>query len=163
MCVISRLRTQSCLTLCEPMDCSPPASSIHGILQARILEWDAISSSRGSYRPRDLNLHLLCLLHSALAGWFLITSASREAQDYLFYVSRLKIQQSILQNTKSIRLNHQWSPTTLQVHTTSRDALLPQIQKHKEWARNHIKDLCAKNILYILFYPWVLPQHLTPM
>ena len=39
---------QSCLTLCDPVDCSPPDSSIHGILQARILEWVAISFSRGS-------------------------------------------------------------------------------------------------------------------
>ena len=39
---------QSCLTLCDPVDYSPPGSSIHGILQARILEWDAVSSSRGS-------------------------------------------------------------------------------------------------------------------
>ena len=38
---------QSCLTLCDPVDCSPPGSSIHGILQARILEWIAISFSRG--------------------------------------------------------------------------------------------------------------------
>ena len=45
--------TQSCPTLCDPMDCSPPGSSIHGILQARILEWVAISFSRGSSRPRD--------------------------------------------------------------------------------------------------------------
>ena len=42
------LLTQSCLILCDPMDCSPPGSSVHGILQARILEWVAISSSRGS-------------------------------------------------------------------------------------------------------------------
>ena len=39
---------QSCLTLCDPVDYSPPDSSIHGILQARILEWVAISFSRGS-------------------------------------------------------------------------------------------------------------------
>ena len=44
---------QSCPTLCDPMDCSPPGSSIHGILQARILEWVAISFSRGSSWPRD--------------------------------------------------------------------------------------------------------------
>ena len=36
---------QSCLTLCDPMDCSPPGASVHGILQARILEWVAISFS----------------------------------------------------------------------------------------------------------------------
>ena len=44
---------QSCLTLCDPMDCSPPGSSVHGILQARILEGVAISSSRGSSQSRD--------------------------------------------------------------------------------------------------------------
>ena len=44
---------QSCLTLCDPMDYSLPRSSVHGILQARILEWVAISFSRGSSRPRD--------------------------------------------------------------------------------------------------------------
>ena len=42
----------SCLTLCNPVDCGPPGSSVHGILQARILEWVAISFSRGSFWPR---------------------------------------------------------------------------------------------------------------
>ena len=45
---LSVLVTQSCLTLCDPMDYSPLGSSVHGILQARILEWVAISFSRGS-------------------------------------------------------------------------------------------------------------------
>ena len=40
---------QSCLTLCNPMNCNPPGSSIHGILQARILEWVAIPFSKGSF------------------------------------------------------------------------------------------------------------------
>ena len=44
---------QLCQTLCEPMDCSPPGSSVHGTLQARILEWVAISFSRRSSQPRD--------------------------------------------------------------------------------------------------------------
>ena len=44
---------QSCPTLCDPVDCSLPGFSIHGILQARILEWVTISFSRGSSRPRD--------------------------------------------------------------------------------------------------------------
>ena len=42
---------QSCLTVCDPMD--PPGSSVHGILQARILEWVAISFSKGSFQPKD--------------------------------------------------------------------------------------------------------------
>ena len=45
---VKGLVTQSCLTLCDPVDCSPPGSSVHGILQARVLEWVAISFSRGS-------------------------------------------------------------------------------------------------------------------
>ena len=44
---------QSCPTLCDPMACSLPGSSIHGIFQARVLEWGAIAFSRGSSRPRD--------------------------------------------------------------------------------------------------------------
>ena len=44
---------QSCLTLCDPMDCSPPGSSVPGVLQARVLEWVAISSPSGSFRARD--------------------------------------------------------------------------------------------------------------
>ena len=43
---------QSCLTLCNPMDCIPPGSSVHGILQARILDWVAMLSSRVSSQPR---------------------------------------------------------------------------------------------------------------
>ena len=45
--------TQSCPTLCNPMDCNVQDSSVHGIFQARVLEWVAISFSRGSSRPRD--------------------------------------------------------------------------------------------------------------
>ena len=44
---------QSCPTLCNPVDCSLQDSSLHGILQARILEWVAISFSRGSSQPRE--------------------------------------------------------------------------------------------------------------
>ena len=44
---------QLCLTLCDPMDCSLLGSSVHGILQNRILEWVAIPFSRGSSQPRD--------------------------------------------------------------------------------------------------------------
>ena len=47
------LVAQSCPTLCDTIDCSPPGSSVHGILQARILEWVAMPCSRGSSWPRD--------------------------------------------------------------------------------------------------------------
>ena len=48
---VKMLVAQSCLILCNPMDCNLPGSSVHGILQARILEWVAISSTRGSSQP----------------------------------------------------------------------------------------------------------------
>ena len=54
---------QLCQTLCDPMDCSPPSSSVHGILQARILEWVVISFFRGSSWPRDRAPCPLHLLH----------------------------------------------------------------------------------------------------
>ena len=44
---------QLCLTFCDPMNCSPPGSSVHGILQKRILEWVAMPSSRGSSQSKD--------------------------------------------------------------------------------------------------------------
>ena len=59
---------QSCLTLCNPMAYSPPGSSIHGILQARILEWVAISFSRGSSQPRDWT-HVSCIVGRRFNLW----------------------------------------------------------------------------------------------
>ena len=48
LCVLRTKSLQSCPALCDPMDCSPPGSSVHGILQARILEWVAVPFSRAS-------------------------------------------------------------------------------------------------------------------
>ena len=59
---------QSCTTPCDPMDCSPPGSSIHGILQSRILEGVVISSSRRSSQPRD-RTHISCV--SCIGRWVL--------------------------------------------------------------------------------------------
>ena len=63
VCVCAQL-LQLCLTLCDSTDCSPPGPSVHGILQARILEWVAMFSSRGSCQPRD-QTHILCISCSA--------------------------------------------------------------------------------------------------
>jgi len=53
------LVTQLCLTLCDPVDCSPPGSSVYGISQARILEWVAISFFQGIFLAQGLNSHPL--------------------------------------------------------------------------------------------------------
>ena len=71
--IIKCLVTQSCLTLCEPMDYSPPGSSVHGILQASLLEWVAVPFSRGSSQPMDWT-HI-----SGTAGKFFTIWATREA------------------------------------------------------------------------------------
>ena len=68
------LVAQSCPTLCDPMDYSPPGSSVHGILQARILAWVAIPISSSSSQPRDQTLV------SCVAGRFFTIWATREAR-----------------------------------------------------------------------------------
>ena len=68
---------QSCTTLCDPVDCSPPGSSDHEILQVWILEWVAMPSSWGSSRPRDQTC-VSCV--SCIAGRFFTSGATWEAQ-----------------------------------------------------------------------------------
>ena len=75
-CVCMCLVAQLCPTLCDPMDCSPPASSVHGILQARILEWVAMPSSKVSSQPRDRTQV------SHIAGRFSTSWTTREAHEY---------------------------------------------------------------------------------
>ena len=67
--------TKLCPTLCDHIDCSPPVSSVHGIFQARILEWATISYSRGSSQPRD-GTCLSCI--SCIGRWILHHYASWE-------------------------------------------------------------------------------------
>ena len=73
---------QLCLALCDPMDCSPPGSSVHGIFQSRVLEWLAISFSRGSSRPRDWTLV------SRIVGRHFTIWATREAPYNLLWAVR---------------------------------------------------------------------------
>ena len=70
------LVAQSCLTLCNPVDCSQPSSSVHGILQARTLGWVAIPFFRGSSWPRDWT-QVSCITGRFFTGW-----AIREVKDY---------------------------------------------------------------------------------
>ena len=66
--IIIMIHAELCLAVCDPLDCSPPGSSVHGIPQARIVEWVAISSSRGSSSPRDLTC-VSCI--SCIGRWTL--------------------------------------------------------------------------------------------
>ena len=75
MCIVA----QSCPTLCDPMDCSPLAPLSIGILQARILEWVAMASSRGSSQPGDQ------IQVSRAAGRLLTVWATREIKQYITF------------------------------------------------------------------------------
>ena len=86
---------QSCLTLNHPIGCSPPGSSVHGILQARILEWVAMPSSRGSSQPRDRTnvSSVLCTgrkVFTTSATWETQTTAFRNIQNGINGVEYLK-------------------------------------------------------------------------
>ena len=87
-CVLTLL----CPTLYNPMDCSLPGSSVHGILSARILEWGAMSSSRGSSQPRDPTQV------SHITGWFSTSWATREALQDLCRYQNLWILKSFIEN-----------------------------------------------------------------
>ena len=68
MLILSRVR------LCNPMSCCPPGSSVCGIFQARILEWVAVSSSRGSFRSRDWT-HVACVAGSFFTCWAILENS----------------------------------------------------------------------------------------
>ena len=70
--------TQLCPPLCDPMNCSPPGSFVHGILQARVLEWIAISFSRGYSWPRD-RTRVSCIAGRRFTVW-----ATRESTEELY-------------------------------------------------------------------------------
>ena len=71
----------SCVWLCDPVDCSPPGSSVHGISQARILQWAAISFSRESSQPRDQTSI------SCLAGGCCTTEPPGKSQSFCFIIN----------------------------------------------------------------------------
>ena len=90
------LVTQSCLTLCNRMDCSPSGSSVHGILQARILEWVAIPFSRRSSWPREQ------IWVSCLAGRLFTIWANREAP-YIYTHIHIRFNIALYVNLNSNR------------------------------------------------------------
>ena len=73
-----------CLTLCDPMNCSPPGSSVHGILQVRILEWVAMPASRGSSQLRDRTWV------SCIEGGFLSTELLGKPHISWYYTVKIK-------------------------------------------------------------------------
>ena len=95
-----------CPTLCNPMDCSPPDSPVHGMSQARILEWDAISFSRASSQPRDRTC-ISCIFcigrrilnhwatweasHVSMFRWWCLIFIPRTRQIFFFFGCTMKL------------------------------------------------------------------------
>ena len=78
------LCAKSCLTLCDPLKCSPPGSSHYGILQARVLGWVPISPSRGSFQPRDWT-NISCIAVDSLSLQF-FTAAQPPGKPIYIYI-----------------------------------------------------------------------------
>ena len=91
---------QLCLTLCDPMDCSPPGSSVHEIFQARILEWVVIPFSRGSSRPRD-QTWIACIDKWSLYCWAIMEAP------FKYYLPTILL--ALYPQKNRILLNSWWS------------------------------------------------------
>ena len=77
------MHAQLCSTLCEPMDCSPPISAVHGILQAGILEWIVISYFRGSSQPKN-QTHVSCFGRQILNQLFHLGRSQNDSIKVLY-------------------------------------------------------------------------------
>ena len=84
---------QSCPTLCDPMNCSLPGSSVHGIFQTRVLEWVAISFSRRSSQPRDWT-QISCIVGRCFTIW-----ATREVWSWPIYLESKAIHSCVFYST----------------------------------------------------------------
>ena len=108
-CCMHAKMLQSCLTLCKLVDCSPPGSSVPGILQARILEWIAMPLSMDL--PNQ-GIKLASLMYPALAGGLFTTSTTWKAQESVQFSSSL-VSDSVTQRTAvhqaSLSVTNSWS------------------------------------------------------
>ena len=123
------LVAQSCLTLCLPMDCSLPGSTIHGILQARILECVAISSSRGSSQPMD-QTSVSCIGRWILYHWTICEAQIRQTNGQSVQFSSVALSCPTLckpmnRSTPGLPVHHQLLEfTQTHIHRIS-DAIQP--------------------------------------
>ena len=145
MCLV----TQSCPTLCEPMDCSPPDSSVNGILQAKILEWVAIPFSMESSRPRD-QTRVLWTADGSFTVWATGTSS---VPIFFFNYWFTPIDNGYLFNYYRFRYSVQLSFSMVS------DSLQPRGQKLQIWLFNACfnKATCCLHLysnIPLSSYPW---------
>ena len=153
---------QLCLTLSHPMDCSPPGSSVHGILQAGILEWVAVSFSRRSSRPRD----------QTRVSWQIDGETMETVTDFLFLGSKITADGDCSCEIKRCLLLGRKAMTNLDSILKGRDITLPTkvhlvkamvfpvvvygceswtIKKTEHWRINAFELWCWRSLLRV---PW---------
>ena len=138
---------RSRLTLCDPMDYSPPVSSVRGILQAAALEWLALTSSRGSSRPRD-QIHLSYV--SCVSRWVLYHWATWEAPFYLIMAPK----SSDAGNLDVPKRSHKVLPLSEEMRA------LELIRKEKNHMLRLLRSVIRTNLLSeILENQWRLLSH----
>ena len=120
--------TKSCPTLCDPMDGSPPGSSAHGILHARILEWIAISLSMGPSQPRDQTQV------SWIAGRYFTVWIPRESIPYVL-ASAFQFQKFVFVDVKIQKtIKHNYCLQNFIIYSTIKIIKeKPQIAKIREY------------------------------
>ena len=131
------LVAQSCLTLCNPMDYSLPGFSVHGILQARILEWVAISFSRESSQPMDRTWV------SWVAGRFFTIWATREASFFKFESGK------IIQPSATTRSDWTGKPF---ICPRSLDLKLEYLLKAKQTNNKKLRNLQEMDFLHLIHF-----------
>ena len=112
--------SHSVVTLCDPTDCSPPGSSVHGILQTSIPKWVSIPFSRGSSQPRDRNWV------SYTEGRFITVWAIREPKGYTeaaWAGNQTQASHVASENSTTEPPMHQWASTDFSIHSTGQGAL----------------------------------------
>ena len=136
--------TQSCPTLCDPMDCSLPGSLVHGIFQARILKWVAISFSRGSSWPRD-RTQVSCIVGRHFTIW--ATRIFNFSRYFKIAICRVCI---VPFHQQCVDRKFPGGPV---VKTLCFDCWL-------EWTRK-INQQCVDSMNGTNFLPWLLPTELV--
>ena len=125
------LVTQSCPTLCNLTDCSPSGFSVHGILQARILECIAISFSKGTSRPRDRTL-ISCLAGRFFTVWVGINNPKIIMKSHMI----LNNQSNLQTKEQSWRYHAPWLKTILQNYCNQKSMILAQKETLRSMEQN---------------------------
>ena len=124
--------SQSCPTLCDPMDCNLLGSSVHGIFQARILEWVAIFFSRRSSLTQELNSGLKCniqktkiMASSPITSWQIDAETMQTVTDFIFLDSKITVDGDCSHEPKRCSLLGRKAMTNLDSVLKNRDITLP--------------------------------------